>query len=173
MTDDQARQLVTATQEISAVQAGIIDPGTFTRRLNRAGTPVVDDPRPLDTSTWESEHEWQARAVMIALRRVWRGPTPPADFYEDDEPFDDVVAAFERGRPVVTERPVYTTPGHLNSLAEGTVLRAISADRVMLAWCVSDAGQWVVTGERSVFGSKRLLRLADAWERLGKFAVDP
>ena len=40
------------------------------------------------------------------MRHMERG-----DFYEDDEPVDDVVAAFTAGEPVVTARPVETKRG--------------------------------------------------------------
>lgn len=101
-----------------------------------------------------------------------RLPPPRDTRAEDDEPIDELIAAFERGRPVVTGRPVYTTPGHLNSLREGTLLRAVSAEHAALAWCVTTTGRWAVTGERSIFDSRRLLRFVPAWERLGVVEVD-
>jgi hypothetical protein len=44
----------------------------------------------------------------------------PEGFYEDDEPVDDVIAAFERGEHGVTRRPVVIETAGLAAPEPGT-----------------------------------------------------
>lgn len=49
--------------ELDAMEAGILDPGTFTRRLGvDLKNPVLDD--------YEPDHKWRARAALLARNRA-------------------------------------------------------------------------------------------------------
>lgn len=55
------------------------------------------------------DDRWRHRAAQVTraedLRGAVTGFDPDEDFYEDDEPLEDVLAAFERGEKLVTARP--------------------------------------------------------------------
>jgi hypothetical protein len=75
----RVRRSVTNAQELDAISCGIVDPGSYTRRVNKDGVRVVDEPRPHDLNNWESDYEWQARAALVALHRIWYGPDAVGD----------------------------------------------------------------------------------------------
>lgn len=64
--DDRARDELVEVPlrvELDALEAGILDPGTFTRRLG------VDYAHP-NTDEYEPDHQWKARAALIARNRA-------------------------------------------------------------------------------------------------------
>jgi hypothetical protein len=98
-------------------------------------------------------------------------PSVRTTFFEEDEPVEDVVAAFERGTPGVTGRPLHRVHAALVRLPEGTLLRARDSNVTALAWRVTTTDHWAVTGHDKLLSSLELLMFASTWEPTGVFGV--
>jgi hypothetical protein len=90
--------------------------------------PTRDKIRELAAKDDRSMGSWIRLAIRERLERQTSHMTPEEadDFYEDDEPVEDIIAAFEAGEKFVTTPPVVTLDTH--GLTVPTTSSGVHAD---------------------------------------------
>lgn len=96
--------------------------------------------------------------------------TIESNFFEEDEPVEDVVRAFDEGEPVVTRAPSprLTRAIELDACPVGTILASIHPRLDVLAYR-NASGHWSVTGFETPWTPKHAIDVCETWDvvRLG------